>query len=201
MLPLEKLTITDIWHGLGKLPIPLLYSIVVLNCNWGNQGWLNQPLCFCSALSSRMITCPSSSSCGSWCVTSTWVLPSSTESVNGWQIMNGQVVQITRWRHAHHQHKSGKFVRGFNRMKNRDAVQNACEAVNTSGINACHKILESRCDRNLHWSVQSACWRRRYHWYNPEMLGRYHFVTERSPYWLQFLRVGSWVIFPLQNWR
>jgi len=48
MLPLEKLTITDIWHGLWKLPIPLLYIIVALNCNWGNQGWLNQPWCFCS---------------------------------------------------------------------------------------------------------------------------------------------------------
>jgi len=51
MLPLEKLTITDIWHGLWKLLRPLLYSIVVLNCNWGNQGWLNQPLCTCSACS------------------------------------------------------------------------------------------------------------------------------------------------------
>ena len=78
------------------------------------------------SLSSHMITCPSSSSGGSWCVTSTWVLPSSTESVNGWQIMNGEVVQITRWRHGHHQHKSWKFVRGFNRMKNRGAVQNVC---------------------------------------------------------------------------
>ena len=43
MLPLENLTITDIWDGFGKLPIPPLYNIVVLNCNWGNQGWLNQP--------------------------------------------------------------------------------------------------------------------------------------------------------------
>ena len=57
MLPLEKLTITDIWHGLGKLPIPLLYSIVVLNCNRGKQGWLNQPLSFCSVVDIKVDVC------------------------------------------------------------------------------------------------------------------------------------------------
>ena len=69
--------------------------------------------------------------------------------VNGWQIMNGEVVQITRWRFGHNRHKSLKFGRGFNRMKNRGAVQNACwrcwhlrynQGMFGRGCNACHRI-------------------------------------------------------------
>ena len=102
-------------------------------------------------------------------------------SVNGWQIMNGGSGpnhQMKVWASLA---QVLEVMRGFNRIKNRGAVQYACwrcwqlrynPGMLGRGCNACHRILGSRCDRNLHWSVQNACWRCKHHWYNLGTLGR-----------------------------